>query len=78
MQSTATLVYIVSRDEHGSRLGRTGPGLKSNLAGSGVYRIAGLKKMADQDQIGLKKFCCFNVIFLTIWKILVVIRFVKW
>jgi len=35
----------------------------------------------DQDWIGLRKFCCFNVIILKISKILVLIRihrFVKW
>jgi len=31
--------------------------------------------MVDQDWIGLRKFCCFNVIILKISKILVVIRF---
>jgi len=70
-----------SRDEHGSGLDRTGSGLKPILAGSGLDRIAIFSKLAKQDGIGMRIFCCFDVIILKISKIFVVIRFhsfAKW
>jgi len=61
--------------ENESGLDRTGSGLKTILAGSGLDRTAIFFKNGGQDWIGLRKFCCFYVIILKISKILVVIRF---
>jgi len=47
------------RDEHGSGLDRTGSGLKTILAGSGLDRTANFWKLANQDWIGLRKFLLF-------------------
>jgi len=62
-------------------LDRTGSGLKSILAGSGLDRTAIFLKIGGSDLDRTEKIFCFYVIIMSITKILVVIRFyrfVKW
>jgi len=76
-----TLIYFQlkgTRDEHGSGLDQDWSQFWPDQDWNGLQFFW---KLADQDWIGLSKFCCFNVIILKISKILVVIRihrFVKW
>jgi len=71
----------MSTDQDWIGLDRTGSGLKSILAGSGLDRTAIFSKIGGRGLDRTEKFFCFYVIILKISKILVAVRlhrFAKW
>ena len=72
LRNTASESTALCRDKHGSGLDRTASGLKAILAGSGLDRTTIVLKIGESGLDRTEKICCFDVIFLTASKILVV------